>query len=247
MKALIKSVLDAAFGASPLARRKLTNYLLREKLPVALSQLRSAGLPIDVVYDVGARHGEFTQSLRKTLPNARFILFEANPKCAPVLRARGFEHYISVLSSDVREVEFYDTDSTGDSYFKENTRRYDTVTPTRCTTQTLDALVTEHRLPKPHFIKLDTQGSELDILRGAPECLASSSLLYLECPTVRYNSGAPSLQQYLDFLDGAGFLPHELCEAHYSHGALVQLDVLFVRKEHLRRALPESQLPHFLA
>ncbi len=247
MKTLIKSVLDAAFSASPVVRKKLTNYLLREKLPTALLQLQSEGLPLRVVYDIGARHGEFAKTLSKTLPHADFFLFEANEKCAPVLAASGFKHFIEVLSSDVREVEFYDTDSTGDSYFKENTRRYDSVTPVKRTTRTLDAVMAEHHLPTPDLIKLDTQGSELDILRGAPHCLTHCSLLYLECPTLSYNNGAPSLHEYLTFLQDHGFVPYELCEMQYSHGALAQVDLLFVRKEHLKRSLPASRIPHFLA
>jgi FkbM family methyltransferase len=247
MKALIRSILDFVFSASPRLRTKLTNYLIAEKLTTRLKELESKGVPIRVVYDIGARHGDFTKGLKRVLPRAEFVLFEANEKCAKVLEGIGHPFVIGVLSSDARVVDFYDTDSTGDSYYRENTPRYDSIVATKRQTSTLDAVVRERRLPPADLIKVDTQGSELDILRGGEGALGGCSLVYLECPVVDYNSGAPSFQTYVDFLSARGFAPCELCEVHYAYGALVQLDVLFIRKDHLAKLqVGTALLPTFL-
>lgn len=244
MKSLIRSFLDAIFSAKPEYREKLTNYLMAEKLPSALKQMQADGVAIDVIYDIGARHGEWAKWLKKKLKTSEFFLFEANEGCAPMLEASGFKYFIGVLSSSVAEVDFYEAGGTGDSYYKENTPRYEAVVATKKTTSTLDSVVLERQLPRADLIKIDTQGSELDILHGGMNALHGCSLVYLECPTLSYNRGAPNVQDYIDFLDGYGFVPHKLCEAHYSYGALVQVDVLFARKEHLRKISPH--VPRFL-
>lgn len=144
-------------------------------------------------------------------------------------------------------MDFYDTDGTGDSYYKENTPSYDSVAATKRTTKTLDSIVVDERLSPADLIKIDTQGSELDILRGGLKALQNCSLVYLECPTLSYNEGAPNFQEYSEFLLGHSFVPYEVCELHYSYGALIQMDVLFVKKEHLRRmSSHSSQVPRFL-
>lgn len=248
MKAIIKSVVDAVLARAPRSRQRLAHYLTSDKLATAIRQLQGEGIVIDVVYDIGARHGEWTRAMRSALPQAEFFLFEANEKCVPELLRTGCKHAIGVLSSEEKVVQFYDTDGTGDSYYKETTSRYDTVAATERTTQTLDAVVRERGWPSASLIKLDTQGSELDILRGGANVLRDASLVYLECPTVKYNSGAPTFQDYIDFLGQEGFVPCELCELHHAYGALVQVDVLFVRKEHLRKMSPAgTELPAFLS
>jgi len=247
MKALLRSVLDTVFSAKPGYRNQLTNYLMGEKLSTALRLFESKGVPLRVVYDVGARHGDWAKAMRKVLPRSEFVLFEANESCAPVLKQSGFRHFIGVLSSEAKLVDFYASDSTGDSYYKENTPRYDSIAPSPRQTNTLDSLVETHGLPPVDLLKLDTQGSELDILRGGLAALKACSLAYLECPILNYNSGAPTLQAYLDFLGEHGLVPYDFCELHYAYGALVQVDVLFVRKELLQKLQPQSAgIPKFL-
>ena len=44
----------------------------------------------------------------------------------------------------------------------------------------LDEYISVHGIPAPHVIKIDTQGGEEAILRGAPRSLESAGLLILE-------------------------------------------------------------------
>lgn len=240
MKQLIKSQLRSLLRFVPSYRRWLINYLMSEKLSDTLKELQSKGLNLRVVYDIGARHGDWTKQIRQTLTDSEFILFDANERCSSYLARSGFKFFIGVLSSEVKIVDFYDNDSTGDSYYKENTVFYDSVKSVKRTTTTLDLLVSQNDVPLPDFIKLDTQGSELDILYGALAVLRHASLAYLECPVLNYNDGAPVFQNYIDFLNTHGFVPYEICELHHAHGVLVQMDVLFICKAKLLELYPLS-------
>ena len=93
----------------------------------------------------------------------------------------------------------------------------------------------------PDLIKLDTQGSELDILRGGLGCLKNASLAYLELPILNYNLGSPRFGEYLDFMKQCDFVPYDICELHYSNGVLIQADILFIDIEVLTRIEPSFQ------
>jgi hypothetical protein len=118
--------------------------------------------------------------------------------------------------------------TTGDSYYKENTVHYATTESTTMPCYTLDAIVAQDNLPIPDFIKIDTQGSELDILRGAESILDQVKLVYLECPIITYNIGAPNINDYLEYMKSKGFIPMDVLEVHTNDQTLLQVDIMFI-------------------
>lgn len=193
--------------------------------------LASRGIKIDVVYDIGARHGEWTRKLRTYLPKSKFFLFEANETCRTIIQESGNGYHIGILSDTDGEIEFYSNNSSGDSIYKELTTHYEAIKPKLVACRKLDSLLQEKNFPKPDFIKIDTQGSELDILNGGRASIARTSLILLECPILKYNQGAPTINDYIERLDGFGFSPCEICDVHYADGIIFQLDLLFIRKD----------------
>ena len=218
--------------------RGFTTYLTSRKLGHSLKYVQNSLGPIHCVYDIGARHGAWSQSIKKILPSANFFLFEANEKCKVALAETGFPFFIAALSSASELVDFYSNDSTGDSFFKENTKYYSDVAPVKLQTQSLDDFVESEKIPQPDFIKLDTQGAELEILKGGSICLKKASLIYMECPIIKYNEGAPNIQEYLSFMQEADFVPLDICEIHRSHDVLMQIDILFIRRSKLFQISP---------
>ena len=175
-----------------------------------LRQVQSAGLSIDTVYDIGAYVGGWSKFTKNNaIPNANFILFEANPVYAEELNSSRFVSFCgTALSNPGRQfVEFYNGTNTGDSYYKETTKYYDEHASIKLPCTTLDIVKQSYNLPTPQFIKIDTQGSELDILAGAESFIQDVDLIYTECPIVCYNAGAPNIQDYLDFLTALLGLP----------------------------------------
>lgn len=198
-----------------------------------LKHLVSLGIPIDTVYDVGACKGEWSLLIkREALPNSRFILFEANPIYVPDLKYTGLEYAQVLLSNPGREfVEFYNGCNTGDSYYKELSKHYEEQTSIRMPCTTLDAVANEYNLPIPDLIKIDTQGSELDILEGSQTFLDKVKLVLTECPILPYNDGAPNIQQYIDYFLEHDFIPVNLLECHIFENTLLQIDIMFMRKD----------------
>ena len=184
---------------------------------------------IQTVYDVGACNGWWYMDTRPYLPEAKFFLFEANPEYEETLKQTGQRVFNKVLSNPGRgEVEFYNGTNTGDSYYKETTTIYDNQVPIKVPTITLDELIEQNNLPIPQLLKLDTQGSELDILQGATKILGKTELIVTEMPIIEYNKGAPNFSEYLNFFKSHDYIPVDVLEVHRGEETLIQLDILFV-------------------
>lgn len=210
-----------------------------------LSRLKERGLPLNVVYDIGACSGEWTKQAKSALPDARFVMFEANPVYRDTLTQSGLGRVcMGVLSNPGRtSVEFYNGANTGDSYYKENTSTYEDQESVRLPCITLDEFAVIADLPSPDFIKLDTQGSELDIMRGGLNALDHASLVQIEVPFVMYNAGAPEITEYLNFFVTWDFLPLGIVEFHYAENIMIQADLLFMKRAAVEKYLgPIKQL-----
>ena len=223
---------------------KFFNRLYDHRLNYNLLNLLNKGIKIETIYDIGAFRGEWSSLLNKTsLKNKKFFLFEANEKNSEYLEKLDFKYFLKVLSDKNKNVEFYSKMSTGDSYLIEQTSFYkDDIETIIKKTVTLDELVKKENLPYPNFIKIDTQGSELDILKGSQQSISECNLIYLECPIIEYNLKAPNINEYIKYLESVGFVPYDICEVHRMDNILIQIDILFIKKSILKEIYPEKKI-----
>jgi len=210
-----------------------------KKLLDYINFCKSKGLKIDTVYDIGAYMGNWSINFKNNaLPEAEFILFEANSIFNDRLESIGFQTFNVLLSNPGREyVEFYNGADSGDSYYKENTTHYNNKTSIKLPCFTLNEIIKTYNLPYPNFIKLDTQGSEIDILNGASDIIDFVDLIAIECPIMEYNSNSPNFYDYLKYFKEHNFLPVQITEEHMSEDILIQLDMVFMKKETKDRIL----------
>jgi len=212
---------------------KITKIFKRHKMPNYMNfliQMKNSGYQLKTVYDIGAFKGEWSATLKKYYHNVEIILFEGNPEYNEILSNSGFQFFNKVLSNPGREyVDFYNGTNSGDSYYKETTKHYDNQTSIKLQSCTLDSIIKKKDLPWPNFIKIDTQGSELDILLGADLILNYVDLIYIECPIIKYNDGAPNISDYLEFFKSKNFIPVDIFEIHRSENTLLQIDIMFIR------------------
>ena len=69
----------------------------------------------------------------------------------------------------------------------------------------LDTIVKQKFWPLPNMIKMDIQGAELDVLKGANDCLNHATDLILELQHTKYNIGAPVAAEVINYLKEKGF------------------------------------------
>jgi len=208
-----------------------------------IAQLKERGMHFDVCYDIGACNGSWARWIQSNvLQDSKFYLFEANSHYLSDLIITGHSFFLNVLSNENREfVDFYPGCNTGDSYYKETTTWYDEKKPVRMPCTTLDKLIEENNLPIPNLVKIDTQGSELDILSASKKILGKTELILCEMPIIEYNKGAPNISAYLEFFRDHDYIPVELLEIHRAEGIVFQVDFAFMLRSAKNEFLGKEQ------
>jgi FkbM family methyltransferase len=168
--------------------------------------------------------------MRQMFPNMEILMLEANPFCDFALKNTGIPYEMVCLSNEEKEVKFYFEDSnfmgTGASYYIEKTPHYSKQQHVVLQTKLLDDVVGDRSFD---FIKMDTQGSELDILRGGQKTAQKAKYILLELSLVEYNEKAPLKDEVIAYMDSIGFKPTELIDTHYHEGVLIQEDWMFTK------------------
>jgi FkbM family methyltransferase len=184
---------------------------------------------LTVIYDIGAYQGDFAKKAKKAFPDNHLYMFEANPsRKSPIEVTDKIKWFNGVLSDkeDV-EVKFYYRDNTGDSYYRENTNNYQDDDYKLLKTKTLEKVISDNNLELPEFIKIDTQGSELDILSKVD--LSNCIAIHCEVPAEGqiYNHGAPDHEQYIAFFRSKGFIYNKVVKDYVKREVIVQHDIIF--------------------
>lgn len=190
--------------------------------------------PIKIL-DIGANHGQFYCEAKKIFPESYFYLVEGNPYCEHILKGLNVDYKILLLSDIEKEVNFYirngEEGCTGNSIYKENSDFYKegAYYSIKLHTKTLDK---EFNGMCFDLIKIDVQGSELDIIKGGLQLIKKAKALLLEVSIEEFNIGSPKKETVFAFLQDIGYVPvKKIADLnHPIHHTLVQQDFLFLNK-----------------
>jgi FkbM family methyltransferase len=202
----------------------------------SLENLRKNGFVPRRIIDVGAYEGQWTKLAWSVFPGAEVVMVEANARKRPVLAHVAQQcngavslHIACVGARRTAEVSFFLMDSGGSSVLPENTTFPRVVTSIPMTT--LDDLAAVE-VNTPQLLKLDVQGYELEVLKGATQTLRHTEVVLLELSLLEYNSGSPLFAEVIGWMSKAGFMAYDICgyARRESDRALFQVDMLFVRE-----------------
>lgn len=197
----------------------------------------------DVIYDIGAHIGKWTEMMSTRLPNTEFVMFEAFPEHKNLHAPEKFQYLnIPLHKEDNIELKFFinkkSRHTTGNSFYRENTENYNDDDFITLKTKKLDTVISEHNLKLPDVIKLDTQGAELDVLLGASNALKYAKIVLCEMSIYPYNKDGVKFSSVNDYLIDQGFLPIGFEDINYSANVLLQVDMIYIK-----RALNEKYFP----
>jgi FkbM family methyltransferase len=212
-----------------------------------LANLTGKGFIPKNVLDIGANFGNFSMRCKGSLWPifTNFYLIEANEECRFQLSTTGLPFFVNLLSDvDGKILTFYKTKDvigcTGNSVYKEKTIHYtdDHVIAENKKTITLDTLFKDKNI-KFDFAKLDTQGSELDILRGGQKTLSTCKYILIEVSLKYYNDGVPLKNDIIKFMKEFSYIKYDIVEQTFwqaaeplgdiHHGDLYQEDIIFYK------------------
>jgi FkbM family methyltransferase len=210
----------------------------------ALEALRMQGYAPRTMLDIGAHVGTFTRDFLGVFPRCVPTLIEPNPFCLDDLGKLGFEQHAVAASNEPGFAEMFLSrewlQSTGASLYRENTAyfRDEVVVKRQVQKARLDDLFCGRKFD---FVKIDTQGSELDVILGGPVILSQADYVLVEVSLVEYNIGGARAESVFEKLTELGFHCTEVTDFHrlasVHNGNLLQMDFLFER----RRAISQHR------
>ncbi len=203
-------------------------------MEAALSGLRHRGYKPAVVYDVGAAIGSWTALAAAFWPDSRFYCFEplSERRAALAELAKTSPqvavHHIGISDTD-GALELTVTDDLWGSSFAYTGTQHRSV-PIR----QIATLIEVDGLPPPNFLKVDVQGFERRVLKGAGNHLATCDLVLLECQFFAFSQEMTTLDEPIAMMSQSGFVPYEIVDflRRPLDGAMGQCDIIFVRRNH---------------
>ena len=167
-------------------------FLMRDFSDELINKLNSKK---PIIFDVGCFIGNFSRNLKKklNLKNKNFYLFDANPN----LKIKDFKYNNLVFSDKIQIRNFYLNEflpSSGSSLKEDTkndlkwnyTRKLITLSPNKgfkilkVKTNTIDNFCKNKKIAKIDILKIDVEGSELEVLKGSKKILNKTHLIQLE-------------------------------------------------------------------
>lgn len=215
----------------------------RSTLQGVLEQARNVGLSPATVIDVGAAHGTFALQCYSVFSDAKYILVE------PLEEYKSFmdevvgsipntEYILAAAHAESGRITInVHPDLVGSSLYLEKEDSNVNGVPRTVQAVSLDSLMEEGRIKPPFLLKIDVQGAELDVLKGAEEVLRNTEYALLEVSFFKFFEDGPQFYDIVVFMNSKGFVAYDIVGLQYRplDDALSQADVIFVKKEGLFR------------
>ncbi len=98
----------------------------------------------------------------------------------------------------------------------------------------LDALSSSGSFAQPGFIKIDTEGYELEILRGGVKTMRDADFVLLEASFFRRTPDSPTVVDVIQWMTERDFILYEIADVlrHPKEGFMGLCDLLFLNARH---------------
>jgi FkbM family methyltransferase len=202
-------------------------------------------IALDTIHDIGANVGSWTLLAKAIHPRAHVEAFEPLDEHAETFERRTSKlsgvrlHRVALGShdgeADMNVADFSDASSL--LPLAEESYGLRAVRQERVAVRRLDDLVGSGEVPPPDLIKLDVQGYELEVLRGARDTLDRARAVIAEVSFVELYQYQCFFHEIVSFMADRRFRLHALGTGTAVGAPLVQTDVLFLKT-------PPSAAPH---
>jgi len=206
-----------------------------------LEAIKRLGFAPAVILDVGASDGRWTRRCLEAFPTAYYFCIDAlreNELGLSTLSREAFQvKYRLCLVGAQRGKVTLNVDGAGSSVLRGHWNNPYGV-QREMLMETLDSLLDEGWLAPPQLIKLDVQGYELEVLKGAERALQATEAIITETSFFSFQTGMPIFHEVVEFLQQRGFLCYDVLSLSPRplDDALAQADLLFVREASSFRA-----------
>jgi FkbM family methyltransferase len=212
-----------------------------------IARIAKTGEPLSTIWDIGASNGAWSFIVGRGIPPMKHHLFEPLAGHVESYAATLVHHLadnpgwtlhpFAIGSADGSATIHADPNSYGSSlvdseYVRQNWKQVEIAV------RSGDSLIASGEAAAPDIIKADTQGFELEALKGIESNLPKVKMLLLETWLSRgYGPETPLLSELTDWLRPRGFVPVEYADSYRdADGHMRSVDAFFLREDVAKRA-----------
>lgn len=203
-----------------------------------VNKLKQLGFEPKVICDVGASNGRWTRKCLEIYPNGHYFLVEPleENKLGLENLKRDFpntNYWLGCLGATVGTV-LLNADGSGTSILKGHWGNY-YGEQRETSMETLDNLIQQGICPTPDFLKLDVQGYELEVLKGAVSALNSVQAIIAEVSFIRFQEAMPVFHEVVKQIAKYGFVVSDILDLSLRplDKLAGQANLLFLENSHL--------------
>lgn len=202
------------------------------------THIKQQGFNPATIVDVGVATD--TDDLYVHFPQAQYLFVEPCAEFEPSLqrlvqRFPGSTYMLAAAGAIDGELTINVTpDLGGTSRFKTLEAEDGAYTMTERTVPqfAIDTLWTALELKGPALLKIDVQGGEIEVLKGAQKVIDNFEVIVLECGLIEQYIGQPVFHEYISYLASIGFVVYDIIHTGYADtGMLAQIDLVCVKKD----------------
>lgn len=217
-----------------MVRTRLTRRWDVPTIQFALERLKQNGFSPETVFDVGAYQGDFAALCFQLWPQTTVTCFEVLPEPASKImmmadRQKNLRLISCLLGAEIRANVEFNLGETASSVLKESVNPTEDIAmfPMR----TIDSVVENDLSGRvPEFLKMDVQGYELEVLKGAARSLPSVQVVLAEVNLLEVYDGVSLVAEFISWMLERGWVTYDICGLirRPLDRALWQADMLFV-------------------
>lgn len=227
---------------------RLTGYQLI-KVPYSNRKIKSGSykwlqdLNINTILDIGANEGQFTKVITQILPGVQVYSFEPLKVAYEIFKSQfkgnnKIEIFNFALGDEDKQSSIYKNEFSASSsviamteLLKEAFPFSRSVTEEKITIKRLDDFSYNLNLNKEILMKIDVQGFELNVLKGAENTLRDVKLIIVETSFFELYQKQPLFKDVYNYLIRNGFNYFGSLEQIYDErdGKILQSDSIFLR------------------
>ncbi len=214
----------------------LSKNCISGDMKLFLEGITHRGLNVKNILDIGANRGDWSELAATIFPSAGFYLIEPQEEMKADLDKFFTSHkgawFLGGAGAEDGKLTLSIWDDLAGSSFllsaEEAVDKKQRIVPIYA----VDTLIAEGRIPVPDICKIDVQGFELEVLKGATRLFGTTDVFILEASLFRFSPRQPILHEVIEFMTSKGYVVYDFAGfSNRPHDkALGQVDICFVRE-----------------
>ncbi|HLS31222.1 MAG TPA: FkbM family methyltransferase [Flavobacteriaceae bacterium] len=196
-----------------------------------------------VIVDIGAHKGSWTRIAMLHYPKSQYILIEPQQELKEFFRDLTNQENVTYLpigiGSKNEEMDFthHDFDHSSSFIYSEEEAKKQGFSQVKIPVRSLSNLVAEKEIPIPDIVKIDAEGIDLDVLKGAENLFGKVEVILVEVAVLN-NIYPNSALKVLQYMDKNGYEIFDITDMNrplniqpFHLPALWLMEVVFVKKD----------------